>query len=157
MTEKLKQLIEQEIARIPPEGQEIIAASDWVRITREIGEKFLLNEEEVLNLQIETLLALIGTTDLQSYTVNIENQVGTTTETANKISNEVFEKIFRPINEKLTERIKNSEKIHTAGAEQNLDFILSGGDYFAFLKDQEQKEAEEQEESGDRKINVKII
>lgn len=155
MTEKLKNLIEQEIKKLPKEGQDAIAMFDWVKITEEIGSRFLLDENEVTSLQLETLLALVGITELGSYAINIENQVGTTTETAEKISKEVFQKIFHPIQEKLTEKIKNSEKSQTASAEQNLDFILSGGDYLAFLKEQEKKD--EAHESVNNKIDVKII
>ena len=75
MTEKLQKIIKEEIAKLPKENQEVINAFDWVKITEEIGKKYLLGESEIGDLQVETILVLVGLEEPDSYTRNIENEV----------------------------------------------------------------------------------
>lgn len=133
MTEKLKEVIKREVAKLPKENQTVINAFGWEKISEEIGKKYLLNEIELNNLQVQTLLVLIGLVDPAYYPKNIENEVGTSKKESEKITEEVFQKIFDPINNILIEKIKNSGKSRNANAEQNLNFILSGGNYSAFM------------------------
>ncbi len=135
MTDKLKQIIKEEVAKLPKENQEVINAFGWENISEEIGKRTLLDESEVNDFQVQTLLVLIGLADPNEYERNIENEVGTSKIEAGKIAEEVFEKIFIPINEALLEKIKNSEKVKNPNFGQTLDFILSGGDYSAFIKE----------------------
>ena len=134
MTEKLQKIVKEEISKLPKENQQAINAFDWVKITEEIGKKYLLDESEINDFQVETLLILIGLEDPDSYARNIENEIGTSREKASEISEEVFQKIFIPINDLLVENIKKSEKIKDPKWDQNLDFILSGGNYGAFVE-----------------------
>ncbi|MCX6752572.1 MAG: hypothetical protein NTZ87_03705 [Candidatus Nomurabacteria bacterium] len=134
MTEKLKQIIQDEIAKLPRETQEAINSLDWGSITEEIGKKYLFDESEINNLQVETLLVLVGLEDGNYYAQNIENEVGTSKEEAEKIAGEAFQKIFTPIGDLLEEKVKKNLKAKNPSPEQNLDFILSGGDYSAFVK-----------------------
>jgi len=133
MIEKLKQIIQEEVLKLPKENQDVINAFDWVKITEEIGKKFLLSESEINNLQVETLLILIGLEDPDLYALNIENEVGTSKDEAKKITEEVRQKIFTPINDTLIENIKKSGKTKNSNPEQTLNFILSGGDYSSFM------------------------
>ena len=134
MTEKLQKIIKEEIAKLPKENQEVINAFDWVKITEEIGKKYLLGESEIGDLQVETILVLVGLEEPDSYTRNIENEVGTSRNEATKIAEQIFQKIFIPINDVLVENIKKSEKMKDPKWDQNLDFILSGGNYSSFLE-----------------------
>lgn len=134
MTEKLKQTIEEEIAQLPKEGKEAIGAVPWVKIAEEIGAKFNLTEEEIGDFQLETLLLLIGAVDAEFYAINIENHVGTSKDQAKNMADEAFAKIFRPIRNILEENIKKDLKNKNPSAEQNINFILSGGDYSAFME-----------------------
>ncbi len=132
MTEKLQQTIKEEIAKLPKEAQEAINSFDWIKVTNEVGVKFLLSENEINNFQVETLLILTGIERGESYPLNIENNVGTSKEEAEKMADEVFEKVFTPINNIFAKNIKKSGKSQKANPEQTIDFILSGGDYSAF-------------------------
>ncbi len=140
MSEKLKLIIEREVAKLPKENQEAISSLDWARITEEIGKKYLLNEAEINDLQVQTLLVLIGLEDPDFYASNVENEVGTSKEEAEKLSKEIFEKVFTPINDALLEKIKKSGKIRNTSPEQTLDFILSGGDYSALIENKANEE-----------------
>jgi len=147
MTEKLKQTIKEEVGKLQKENQEVINAFDWENIAEAIGKKYLLTESEINDLQIETLLVLIGLQDPNEYTQNVENNIGTSKNEAEKISAEVFQKIFTPINNILIEKIKKSDKVKNATPEQNLNFILSGGDYSAFLEQKDVVNTEETPET----------
>ena len=133
MTDKLKETIKEELAKLPKENQEAINSLDWATITEEIGKKNLLSEDEINNLQLETFLVLVGLEDPQLYSSNIEDEVGTSKDEAEKIAIEIIDKVFTPINDILVENIKKSGKINNSNPEQTLDFILSGGDYSAFV------------------------
>jgi len=133
MTEKLKQIIKEELIKLPKEIQEAINAHDWVKIAEEIGKKFLLTESEINDFQTETLLVLVGLESTDSYAKNIEYNVGTSESEAGKITNEALGRIFDPIMNTLEENIKKNLQNKNPSPEQTLNFILSGGDYSAFL------------------------
>lgn len=134
MTDKLKQTIQEETMKLPKEAQEAINSLDWVKMAEEIGKKFLLSESEINDFQVETLLVLVGIEDGNYYAQNIENNVGTSKDEAEKIAEEALQKIFTPINDILIENIKKSPKSRNPNWQQSLDFILSGGDYSAFME-----------------------
>ena len=133
MREKLEKIIKEEMTFLPKEVQEAINSLDWARMAEEIGKKFLLTENEISNFQVETLLVLIGLEEGEAYVRNIENEVGTSKEEAEKIAEEAEQKIFTPIYGFLTENIKKNLKNKNLNWEQTLNFILSGGDYSTFL------------------------
>jgi hypothetical protein len=134
MTERLKQTIKDEMEKLAEENREAINAVDWVKITEEIGKNFLLEEDQVTNLQTETFLVLASLEEPSSYKTNIENEICVSEKKAKQIAEEVFEKIFNPIKNLLKENYKKTAKKENASPEQNLDFILSGGNYSAFVK-----------------------
>jgi len=135
MTDKLKQIIKEEMEKLPQENQEAINALDWAKITEEVGEEYFLDENQVNNLEVETFLVLVGMTDLEFYAINVENQVETIKDDAEKIAEEITQKIFTPIKDILMENIKKNGKSENANAEQNLNFILSDGDYSSFIEE----------------------
>jgi hypothetical protein len=133
MTEKLKQTIKEEMAKLPKETQEAINAFDWLKVTEEIGKKYSLNESAINDFQAETSLILIGIEDRYSYAFNIKNNVGVDMDKAEEIANEALEKIFEPIANIMEENIKKNMKDKNISPAQNIDFILSGGDYSVFV------------------------
>lgn len=134
MTEKLKQKTKEELSKMPNEIQEAINSFDWGQISEEIGKKYLLEESEINDLQVEIMLVMIGMTSVDNLKTNIENNVGTSKDEAEKIGNELFEKIFGPIGSKIAENIKKNLKENTITWKQNINFVLSGGDYTVFLQ-----------------------
>jgi cobalamin biosynthesis protein CbiD len=135
MTEKLKQIIKEEVGKLSKEAQEAINAFDWAGIVEKIGAKYLLNESEINDLQVETLLVMLSMTSMEFYEINIENHVGTTRDEAAQIVREVVSEIFNPILNTIQENIKKNLKNRNVTAVQNMNFILSGGDYSVFLEE----------------------
>ena len=133
LTEKSKNLIKEGILSLPKEAQEAINSLDWEKISEEIGKKYLLNEDEIITFQLETASFLLGLVDEDSYASNIEDSVGTSKNEAEKIAEEANQKIFTPIYNILEENIKKNLPNKKSTPEQNLNFILSGGDYLVFM------------------------
>lgn len=134
MTDKLKQIVQRELVKLPKENQEAINAFDWGKISEEVGNKYRLNEGELNDFQVQTFLILIGLTDVKFYATSVENELGLSKAEAEKISEEVMQKIFIPISDAIVDKIKNSDKFRKPNAEQSLNFILSGGDYSSFME-----------------------
>src|SRR6185369_16146103 len=147
MTDKLKQIIQEEVGKLPKDAQDAINSLDWAKTAEEIGKKYLLNESEINDFQVETLLILIGTEDGNDFAKNIEDNVGTSKEEAEKIAEETAHRIFTPISEMMEENIKKSEKSKNPGLVKTFDFILSGGDYSAFVERPSYESAEEEGET----------
>ena len=137
ITEKSKAIIKEEMLALPKEVREAVELSNWEKISEEIGKKYLLDEDEIETLQLETASFLLGLVDEDAYPRDIEDEVGTSREEAEKISGEIFEKIFEPIDSAITENIKRSGKDKSPKPDQTIDFILSGGDYSNFLEERE--------------------
>jgi hypothetical protein len=133
MTDKFKEIIKEEVSKLPMEAQEAINGFDWVKITEEIGEKFSFKEDEINNFQAETLIILVGIETIDSYAQNLEKNIRTSKENAEKISSEVIEKIFKPIKKLVEENVKKNMKNKEINWQQSVDFILSGGDYSTFM------------------------
>jgi len=137
MTDKFKQIILEKVAELPKENQEAIRNFDWAKMADEIARKYLSNESQINDVQVETFLVLVGLTDPKYFATYIENGVGTIKEYAENITKEISEKIFTPINNHIIENIKKSEKAKNPKWDQNLGFILSGGDYTNFAERKE--------------------
>jgi hypothetical protein len=134
MTEKLKQKSKEEIEKLPKEIQEAINSFDWGKISEEISTKYFLDESSTNNLQVEILLVLTGIEQIDFLETNIENNVQTSKESAIKIADELLEKVFIPIDKKIKEKIQETLKNKKPTWDQNVDFIVSGGDYSVFLR-----------------------
>lgn len=137
MTEETIEIIKTEISKLPNEVQEILMTFDWVGRAEEIGKKYVLNENEINDFQIETMLVLLGLADEEDYAASIENNIETTKNEAEKMAEEVREKIFIPIHDLIGENIKKNLEHENIKPAQNVDFILSGGDYAVFLRQNE--------------------
>ena len=133
MTEKLKQKFNEEIVKMPKQIQETVSAFDWGKISAEIGEKHFLSENAINDLQVEVMLILIGITSVYDLKTNIESNVETSKNEAEKIGNELSERIFIPMANKIISNTKDKIKNTEPTWSQNMNFILSGGDYTSFL------------------------
>ena len=97
MTEKTKKIIKDQMNIFPKELQEAINSIAWEKISEEVGVKYLLDKEETSVLQIITGLAVVGISNVELLTDSIEEEIGMSSDEAQKISNELNEKIFNPI------------------------------------------------------------
>jgi hypothetical protein len=136
MNIKLQDTIKEQLSVLRKENQEAINSLDWVKISEEIIKKYLTEEEKISAFQLETFLVLVGLVeDEEKYKENLENHVSLTADEILKITTEAREKIFLPVYNFLIESIKKSLKDRNIHWQQNLGFILSGGDYTAFIRE----------------------
>ena len=129
MTEEIKQKIQEQIAYLPKDSQQAIASFDWMEESENIAKKYNLFDEEIDDLIIEVGLLISGVSYPDEFITNIEDEVSTTKEDAEKISNEVLEKILKPIAKKREEIIKQNIKNNPQPWDKEMKFVLSGGDY----------------------------
>lgn len=142
MTEKLRQTIKEEVAKVPKEVGDAIDAFDWASAAEVIGKKFALSESEINDFQVITLLVLTGLIRPEEYKKFIEEEIGMGDGTAEDMAKEAGEKIFTPIMEVFERNIRSSMKNKNPNHAQNIDFILSGGNYAAFLEHRPDREGE---------------
>jgi len=134
MTDKLKQIIEEEVLKMPREFQEAFTASNWISVSEDIARKYVLYlDEEINKFQAEVFLVLSGVVQYEQLSVNIENELGLSKEEAEKMEGEVLERIIFPFSENIESKATWKMDIKNSKWDQNLDFITSGGDYSAFL------------------------
>ena len=133
MDTNLENTIKEEIAKLPKEATEVINKFNWIKISEEIGKKYELNEEKIEKLQVETSLVLLNLIEENEYLENLQKNIELDSEKTKKIIEEINEKIFIPISNQITENIKKDFKYRKTNWEQNINFILSGGDYIFFL------------------------
>src|SRR3989344_479567 len=139
MTEKLKEIINREITKLPKEAQNAIGSLDWTNITEKIGKQNLLTESETNTLITETLIILAWLEEVNSFAINIEDGAGVSKEEAEKIAREISLEVLTPIYETLVRDIKNKVTEENKDWRQNFNFIISGGDYTAFLENPEEE------------------
>ncbi len=150
MTEKLKQNLKEQMGALPKESQEVINSFGWERISGEIGKRYFLTEDDINILQADIGCVLVGLAEQEYLGEDIESDITISKNHAQKIAGEVEEKILKPMVDILSENIKKSMRIRNIHWQQNLDFILSGGDYTAFIR------RIEDQDRGINKINDNI-
>lgn len=133
MTDKLKQTIKEELVKLPKENQSAISTFGWEKISQEIGEKYLLNGDELSDFQLEVFLVLIGLEEPNLFVDNLQDNVDMNKDIAEKISTEIMQKIFIPINNILIESVKRNIKDKNTDWRENIGFIMSGGNFSNFI------------------------
>ena len=136
MTEKIKQLVKEELYKLPKEMQQVIDTFEWEKIVEESCKKNNITEDKIFPIQIETVLVLVGLEFPEALAKHLEENTEITKEEAEAISKEVLVKVFDAMAKSLEEVIKKDLTNKVTSWQQNLDFILSGGDYTVFIKRQ---------------------
>ncbi|MES2023450.1 MAG: hypothetical protein V4439_02090 [Patescibacteria group bacterium] len=135
MIEILKNVIKKEMVKLPKTTQEIFNLSDFEKQLDEISKEYFQDDEEKINnFQAETVLLLLGVNPLNNYAKKVAYSSILAMEDAEKITKKAIEKIFIPLAEKVNENIKSKLKSKNPKYDQNMKFILSGGDYSHFLE-----------------------
>ncbi len=137
MRQELQNTIKEELSKLTPDIQSAIASVDWVKISEEIGKKNNLTDEDINDMQVETLLVLTGVEELKNYAKNLEIQNDLTKEESISIAKEMIEKVFNPIQKILEEVVKKNIEKNGSKWDQSINFILSGGNYAVYMQQKE--------------------
>ncbi len=133
MTNNLKQIIKEELVKLPKESQEVINNFAWEKISEEISKMYSLTENQTNKLQAEIFMVMSGIVEEELFPLHIENRVETSKEEAEKMSEEINQKIFTPMLEKRNELLKESVQTKNQNWKKTINFIVSGGDYSVFI------------------------
>jgi hypothetical protein len=139
--DKLKKSIEEHLALLPKEAQEVINNFDWLGKCEEVGKAHKLLEPEIELLQTETALIILGLEESEYFAKNIEKNVEIPASDSVIIAKEIEGKVLNPIAQEITKKIKEGMTDKRTKWDQNINFIVSGGNYAAFLEQRKAKNA----------------
>ena len=85
MTEKIKQLVKEELYKLPKEMQQVIDTFEWEKIVEESCKKNNITEDKIFPIQIETVLVLVGLEFPEALAKHLEENTEITKEEAEAI------------------------------------------------------------------------
>jgi hypothetical protein len=103
-----EQLINEQLAKLPPELRQALELVPWKAAVKEIALANNLALPQISALDQETMLILYGFDDPKNYIDNLVREAAVTEDTALAIAEAVNEKIFQPISAKAEELGKNT-------------------------------------------------
>lgn len=134
MINNLKQIIKEELIKLPKESQEVINNFGWEKTSEEISKMYSFNEDQINKLQAEIFMVMSGIIEEELFPLHIENRIGTSKGEAKKIAEEINQKIFIPMLEKRDKLIKEALQTQKQSWDKTINFIISGGDYSVFIE-----------------------
>ena len=112
MEEDLQKQIEQRLAELPADVQNAIASSDMEQKLNTIGAKHRLHIDRIGYLQDETLLIMLGFSEMSTFAEALGKALGVPAEEGKALAEEVSNQIFVPIRESMKGGVK--AEIHPA-------------------------------------------
>ena len=132
---KLQQQIAYYYSKLPLDAQNMFSSMKWLETLKVISIKYALNDKQIETLGTETTLVLLGIIHPEDYEETLVNELDLSIESVEKIFIEINESVLKPIRRELTRIfIENTENELMPNWNQNVDFILSGGDYAVFAE-----------------------
>ncbi len=139
--EELKRNIAKYYKRLPPRCQEIFRSEKWIEDTKNISQKYNLEDLQVGDLLIETMLGMLGIISLDEYEYFVLNNLNMPKEKAYQMLVDIDKAIFAnlrvelldvyDINSKETDEVGDKEEDTLEAKDDdlstNIDFIISGG------------------------------
>ena len=149
MDPETEKIIKKQIEKLPVEVRSIIADPKLGDKISNIGKKNGLNTEQIGVLQVETYLVMLGLMHIDEYTNQLKESLkidylkldNILTDMDNSILGEIQDKInetYNKLDEDEIKEIKEGLKNKNQSWNQNVNFVLSGGDYSAFAEEPEQ-------------------
>lgn len=99
MNEKLKQQFEEQLTYLPDINQQALKSFDWATELISIGHGYGLHVDQLEDLQIETMLVMVGLTPPDQYETELITRLALSPIEATRIIEEVNKKIFSPIHD----------------------------------------------------------
>lgn len=92
-----KQLIQDQMRKIPKEVRDAIENSDWERVVFNIGREHKLHIDDIDTLSVETILTMIGLEHPKDFYENVQSRANIDTDTMNQIVDEINSRLFSKI------------------------------------------------------------
>ncbi len=118
----------QEIAsyleKLPPNAREIISHANWESKVNDIGKKYSLTDDQVVDIGYEVLFVLVGMEPQEDLSANVESELGVSSILSDQIAEEIGSRIINPLIKQIeqsednsttepTEAINESDSINT--------------------------------------------
>lgn len=97
MDDTQKQLIQEQMRKIPKEVRDAIENSDWERVVFNIGREHKLHIDDIDTLSVETILTMIGLEHPKDFYENVQSRANIGTDTMNQIVDEINSRLFTKI------------------------------------------------------------
>jgi|GEM_PF-4621169 len=153
MTSETEKIISEQWENLPQEVRRFFDDPNWKDKISKVAADNSLTDTQFRVFMTETLLVILGLSDPETYMLEIRDRLGVVEEKAVTIAAQVENKVFGNLKNKMKEfyatgptvNVVSKEKIQNVKAlnplwSENLDFILSGGDYSAFTTPEERGE-----------------
>lgn len=99
MNDKLRQSFEEQLVYLPEINQRALKSFDWATELLSIGKNYGLHIDELEDLQLETMLVMVGLVQVKDYPNELINKLAISPAEANKIIEQVNDRIFQPIHD----------------------------------------------------------
>ncbi len=99
MNDKLRQSFEEQLVYLPEINQQALKSFDWATELLSIGKNYGLHIDELEDLQVETMLVMVGLVQVKDYPNELINKLAISPAEANKIIEQVNDRIFQPIHD----------------------------------------------------------
>jgi len=150
MDEETIKIIKEAFDNLPEVIQEEIFSPQYQEVLSTISREYTLDTEQTIALERETTLALMGAARLKDFEETLASEI--------KIEKAKIQEIVVKINEEIFSRFKTLLDIMNTEIEpnpepnwqQNIDFVLSGGDYSSFFN----KKADANRTEGQNKSKI---
>lgn len=99
MNDKLRQQFEEQLTYLPDINQQAMRSFDWATELISIGHGYGLHVDQLEDLQIETMLVMVGLTPPEKYQEELITRLALSPIEADRIIEEVNKRIFSPIHD----------------------------------------------------------
>lgn len=113
MNEKIRQQFENQLTYLPTINQQALRSFDWATELIAIGKNYGLHVDELDDLQIETMLVLVGLVDPNQFQNELINRLAISSIEAEKIISDINDRIFTPIHDYIVNGGKKMESTPT--------------------------------------------
>lgn len=99
MNDKLRQSFEEQLVYLPEINQQALKSFDWATELLAIGKNYGLHIDQLEDLQVETMLVLVGLVQAGDYQNELITRLAISPSEANRIIEQVNDRIFQPIHD----------------------------------------------------------
>ena len=139
---QLQQKIAEYFEKLPSDLQTVFSDMKWLQNINEISVKYNLSSTQTETFATETTLLLLAIIHVDEYEDILRKELGQSKETVEKIFEEIYSSFLENIQEQLEEAYYENvnslmeERVINSDWKQNINFVLSGGDYSSFLEEE---------------------
>ncbi|MBI3305739.1 hypothetical protein HYZ82_01235, partial [Candidatus Nomurabacteria bacterium] len=111
-------------SKLPPNAQQLFSSMNWLETLTNISQKYGLDEKQKETLGTETTLALLGIVHLVEYEETLTNKLGLSTNSAEKMFEEIEESIIKNIRPQLAQAFEANTNEETEKNPENYQAML---------------------------------